>query len=100
MRRTGTLLLCGAVLLAILAVTLLVLGVPWASAWVSLFAQFHLWEGLALYLGKPQYTLSHFVWWAFRLKEEYRRGAWRLWRFAFLSFWAWLSFHFLTGGQF
>lgn len=55
-------------------------------------------EGVALYLGKPERTLSRKTWkWA--AIHEKGRG-WRLRRLLLLTLMAWLSLHLLTGGFF
>ena len=55
-------------------------------------------EGPALFNKQAGDTLSEHVWQWFSIK--YKGPAWKLRRFVLLSFLAWLSAHFLTGGLF
>lgn len=64
--------------------------------WITFFV---VWEGAALVTKRvPGATLSSHVWKWFSIKNKGR--AWRLRRLALLAGLAWLSLHFLTGGNF
>lgn len=67
-------------------------------AWILWIAYFLVVEFDALLTGRPAGTLSDHVWDWFSIRNK---GAlWRLRRFILLSFVAWVSAHFLTGGKF
>lgn len=70
----------------------------WTLLWLGWLVAFALIEGFALANCKAGDTLSEQVWaWA-SIKDK---GAfWRLRRLALVTLLAWLSLHFLTGGQF
>ncbi len=70
----------------------------WTTAWVLWIAMFFAIEGPALLHPQMGDTLSEHVWKWFSIKEK--SPQWRLRRFVLLSFLAWVSAHFLTGGQF
>ena len=70
----------------------------WTIAWLVWLVAFCVIEGLALYNRTPGDTLSEHVWrWLMPCRGA---RAWRIRRFALLSFMAWLSLHFLTEGRF
>jgi len=69
------------------------------ASWLLWFAYFIVVEGDALlrHYGEGD-TLSELVWAWFSMRNY--GTLWRLRRFILLSFMAWLSAHFLTGGKF
>lgn len=76
----------------------------WAftAAWLVMGAWFLLWEGIAIFRKKSGDTLSEHVWSWFSLRGPKKNltKPQGLMRLAFLAFWAWLTFHFLSGGSF
>ena len=68
----------------------------WTIGWVLLFGLGFALEGAAFFNRDRGATLSQHVWSWFSLKGKSR--GWRARRFAFLTFWAWLTIHFFTGG--
>ena len=76
----------------------------WTWLWIGWIAIFAAVEGVALARKAPGDTLSEHVWKWFAVGEPRDRptmtGWARLRRFALLAGLAWLSLHFLTGGQF
>lgn len=70
----------------------------WTVLWLLWLLMFFIVEGLALANKEDGDTLSEHVWkW---LRPPVGARVWRLRRFALLSFMAWLTVHFLTGGLF
>ncbi len=68
----------------------------WTVGWALWLVMFLAIEGAALFNKERGDTLSEHVWKWFGIKGKPKGYKWR--RFAFLSFWAWLSVHFFTGG--
>lgn len=66
--------------------------------WLVWIGWFLIEEGLSLFRGHTKDTLSGHVWAWFSVNSNGRFGQLR--RFALLTFLAWLSAHFLTGGRF
>lgn len=66
--------------------------------WILWVLWFAIEEGYALATHNMAGTLSDHVWYWFSIKGH--SDFWRLRRFMLLSFLAWLSLHFLTGGKF
>lgn len=66
--------------------------------WLLWIAGFLVMEIRAVRDPRPMDTLSEHVWAVFSIKGKGR--AWRLRRFALLSFMAWLAVHMLTGGTY
>lgn len=75
----------------------------WATwLWLGWGVYFLVVEAVALFNSVKGDTLSEHVWAFLGYSGGVRQptGSTRLRRFLFLAFWAWLSFHFLTGGLF
>jgi hypothetical protein len=70
----------------------------WTTAWVMWIVMFLTIEGRALLNKSKDDTFSEFVWRYFSIKDK--SSGWRFRRFALLSFLAWLTAHFLSGGKF
>lgn len=67
-------------------------------AWYMWIAYFVVVEGAALLDKRPGDTLSEHVWYWFSMKDQ--GPSWHIRRVILLTMMAWLSAHFLTGGQF
>ncbi len=72
------------------------------AAWILWILAFAVIETIAIVRKARGDTLSEHVWNWFSLKGK--KGKLKGWqialRFGFLSFWAWLTIHFITGGTF
>jgi hypothetical protein len=68
----------------------------WTIGWITWLAMFLAIEGAAIFNKTPGDTLSEHVWRWFSIKDKPK--GYRLRRFGFLAFWAWLTVHFFTGG--
>lgn len=64
----------------------------WPAAWIIWVTWFLAWEFTALGLGKPQWTLSEYVW---RLEEI--NAGWTAVRYAVAVFCLWLFLHLAFG---
>ena len=71
--------------------------IPW-WVWALWLVAFCILEGIALLNRTPGDTLSENVWRT--LLPARGQKYWRLRRFVLLAFMAWLTLHFLTGGEF
>ena len=72
------------------------------ASWIVMGVWFLIWEGIAIFRKKRGDTLSEHIWAWFSLEGPKKNlKPWQGWmRFGFLAFWAWLTFHFLSGGSF
>jgi hypothetical protein len=68
------------------------------TLWVIWLALFVVIEGAAIFNKDKGDTLSEHVWAWFSIKGKGK--GWRSRRFVLLAFLAWLTLHFLTGGEF
>ena len=68
----------------------------WTVGWLLWLAMFLAIEGAAIFNKEKGDTLSEHVWKWFAIRNK--PSGYRLRRFVFLAFWAWLSIHFFTGG--
>lgn len=68
----------------------------WSYLWLAWLLAFCVIEGIAIFDSQRGNTLSENVWAWFSIKGKGR--AWRFRRFVLLSFMAWLTVHFVSGG--
>lgn len=69
----------------------------YTAAWATWLLMFAAIEGAALADKREGDTLSEHVWRWFSIKNKSR--GWRLRRAALLAFLAWITGHFMTGGE-